>query len=96
MDILHNLEITRIKGECESRIEISRQKMLVEQAGRGDTAEECLKLKQVVYELRDQCDEKLREAREKREEEIKAQIKLWRSDLYEKRDKEEARIYREY
>lgn len=52
--------------------------MLVEEAGRGETAEECLRIRREVQELRDECEDKMREAREKREEEFRGLLRSFR------------------
>ena len=96
MEIIHNLELTRLKSENESKIGLAKQRMLVKEAGKGETAEECLKLRREVEEMREECQERVRIAREKREEELRVQLKAFKTELQAKRDKEETRIQREY
>ena len=97
MDILHNLEVTRVKQESQARLDIAKQKMLLEGGGaRGETAEECARLRVEVEQAREGCETRWEEAREKREEDLKAIIKSLRGEYHAKLDKETTRIQRSY
>ena len=95
MDILHSLEVTRVKAEAEGRLGIAKQKMLMEGGGaRGETSEECARLRSEVEALREQCETRLDEARDKREDELKGIMKALKTDYQARLEKEETRIQR--
>ena len=97
MDIIHNLEVTRLKAEAEGRLGVAKQKMLIERGGNGgETSEECARLRAEVEEFREQCETRLDEIRDKREDELKGIIKAMKADYQAKLEKEESRIYRAY
>lgn len=97
MDILHNLEVTRVKAEAEGRLGIAKQKMLMDGgSARGETSEECTRLRTEVEALREQCESRVEEARDKREDELKGIMKALKADYQAKLEKEETRIQRQY
>ena len=55
MEIIHNLELTRVKAENKGRIEVARQKVMIDQGGiKGETAEVAKKMRKEVEELREE------------------------------------------
>ena len=86
-----------MKQEGEARLEIAKQKMLLESGGaRGETAEECARLRAEVEAAREAAEARYEEAREKREEDFKAVMKALRADMQTKLDRESTRVQRVY
>ena len=97
MDILNNLEVTRLKVESQARIDIAKQRMMQEGIGaRGETAQEWNRLRMEVERDREEAENKVEEARERWEEDFKATLKSLKSDYDTKLDRDSTRIQRAY
>lgn len=97
MEIIHNLELTRLKAENQGRIEVAKQKVLIEGGGaKGETAEGAARTRAEVEEMREIYEIKMEEAKDKREEELKGIFRAIKADYKMKLERESTRIQREH